>query len=179
MMVNRRIQLFVSFLALAFTLSACTSANTSRKKGTGADKTASEDSADAGIGQSTDIVEVGIHHKEFASTPDLASIPFDYDAYALSADARAIATKNATYLKSNQQEVLVEGHCDERGTTEYNLALGQSRANAVRAYYRALGVSSRRLATISYGEERPPCRESTEDCWGRSRRAETLARVAP
>ena len=65
----------------------------------------------------------------------------------------------------------IEGHCDERGTNEYNLALGERRANAAQSYLVSLGVGQARLRTLSYGEERPVCTESTEGCWQRNRRA--------
>lgn len=85
---------------------------------------------------------------------------------------------NAAWLKSNAKvEVQIQGHCDERGTVAYNLALGQKRARAVRDYYRTLGVSMRRMSTISYGKEKPGCQESNEDCWRDNRRAETRARI--
>jgi peptidoglycan-associated lipoprotein len=72
---------------------------------------------------------------------------------------------------------MVAGHCDERGTTAYNLALGQKRAKEVRDYYVSLGVDGGRLATISYGKEAPLCLESNEACWTRNRRAESRARA--
>jgi len=72
-------------------------------------------------------------------------------------------------------KVQVAGHCDQRGTVEYNLALGQRRSKAVRDYYRSLGVAGHRVATISYGEEKLLCQEEDEACWGRNRRGETLA----
>ena len=74
-------------------------------------------------------------------------------------------------------EALVEGHCDERGTTEYNLGLGQRRAAAVRQYYMTLGLDGGRIATISYGKEQPVCTEHTEDCWAKNRRGVTKVRV--
>jgi len=71
----------------------------------------------------------------------------------------------------------VAGHCDERGTIEYNLALGQRRAKEVRDYYLRLGVSGKSVATISYGKESPLCREANEECWAKNRRAETRIRT--
>ncbi len=105
----------------------------------------------------------------------LQDIHFAYDSFELSAEAREILRMNANWLQNNPQaKVEIEGHCDERGTTEYNLALGAKRAHAARNYLVTLGVSPERLSTISYGEELPLCRESTESCWQQNRRVHFL-----
>ena len=105
----------------------------------------------------------------------LQDVHFDYDRYDLRSEDRGILQQNAEWLKAHpQSKVEVEGHCDERGTVEYNLALGAKRAKAVKDYLGSLGVSSDRLSTISYGEELPLCRESNESCWGRNRRAHSV-----
>lgn len=97
---------------------------------------------------------------------------FDYDASDLRDDARSALSANAEWLKRYPSiQVLISGHCDERGTSAYNLALGDSRANAARSYLESLGVSGGRLRTVSYGKERPFCAESSEDCWQQNRRA--------
>jgi peptidoglycan-associated lipoprotein len=97
---------------------------------------------------------------------------FDYDQSDLRDDARTALSANAEWLKRYPSiQVLVEGHCDERGTSAYNLALGDRRANAARDYLESLGVSAARVRTVSYGKERPFCNESTEDCWQQNRRA--------
>ena len=97
---------------------------------------------------------------------------FDYDASDLRDDARSALSANAEWLKRYPSiQILISGHCDERGTSAYNLALGDSRANAARAYLESLGVSGGRLRTVSYGKERPFCMDSTEDCWQQNRRA--------
>jgi peptidoglycan-associated lipoprotein len=101
----------------------------------------------------------------------LRDIQFDYDSFDLSAEARGILQTNADWLKGNPQaKVEIEGHCDERGTAEYNLALGAKRAKAARDYLVTLGVSASQISTISYGEELPVCKESTESCWQQNRR---------
>jgi peptidoglycan-associated lipoprotein len=106
-----------------------------------------------------------------ASSP-MKDIYFDFDRYDLSADARTILRSNAEWLKNNSNaRVEIEGHCDERGTNEYNLALGAKRAQAAREYLVTLGVAAGRLSTISYGEEIPVCKEGTESCWRQNRRA--------
>ncbi|MBI4057628.1 MAG: peptidoglycan-associated lipoprotein Pal [Elusimicrobia bacterium] len=119
--------------------------------------------------------ETSMRGKEFISTSELATIYFDYDMADLSEDSRDILKKNAVWLKKNPKvEVQIQGHCDDRGTNSYNLGLGQRRATKVRDYYKALGIRMDRMATISYGEEMPVCQESTEECWQKNRRAETM-----
>ena len=107
----------------------------------------------------------------------LKDITFDYDAYDLREDARATLRDNASWLQENQNaRVEVEGHCDERGTVEYNLALGAKRARAVKEYLAALGIADARMTTISYGEELPLCYEQSESCWQKNRRAHFVVR---
>jgi len=97
---------------------------------------------------------------------------FDYDQSDLRDDARTALSGNAEWLKRYPSiQVLVEGHCDERGTSAYNLALGDHRANAARDYVASLGISAARVRTVSYGKERPFCTESSESCWQQNRRA--------
>ena len=102
----------------------------------------------------------------------LESIHFDFDKSDIRAVDQPILAKNAETLKKfDFLKVTVEGHCDERGTVEYNLALGERRARAAYDYLVSLGVPAERLRTVSYGKEIPLCTESTEDCWDRNRRA--------
>jgi peptidoglycan-associated lipoprotein len=97
---------------------------------------------------------------------------FDYDKADLRDDARSVLAANADWLKKfSSVQVLIEGHCDERGTAAYNLALGDRRANAARDYLASLGVDASRIKTVSYGKERPICSDSNEGCWQRNRRA--------
>jgi len=101
----------------------------------------------------------------------LKDVYFAYDSYAVSSEARDVLAANAEWLKENPRaSTEVEGHCDERGTIEYNLALGVRRAQAIKDYLVSLGVAASRLSTISYGEELPVCRDSGESCWARNRR---------
>jgi len=102
------------------------------------------------------------------------TVHFDYDQYAIKDEDRSTLQRQAAWLqKYPSVRVTVEGHCDERGTREYNLALGARRANAVKEYLVSLGVSSARVDTISYGKERPICSESDESCWAQNRRGVT------
>jgi peptidoglycan-associated lipoprotein len=103
------------------------------------------------------------------------TVHFEYDRYDVREEDRTVLQRQAQWLqKYSQVRVTVEGHCDERGTREYNLALGARRANAVKEYLVSLGVSSGRVETISYGKERPVCTESSEDCNTQNRRAVTV-----
>jgi peptidoglycan-associated lipoprotein len=96
---------------------------------------------------------------------------FDYDSAELRADTRQALQRTADFLKNYPQaRVTIEGHCDERGSTEYNLALGDRRANAVKQYLVSLGVPPERLTSTSWGKEKPFCMESTESCWQQNRR---------
>ena len=98
-------------------------------------------------------------------------IHFDFDKYVLTPKAMMILDEKASYLREHpEMRVLIEGHCDERGTNEYNLALGDRRANSAKNYLVKSGVMESRITTISYGEEQPLCTEHTESCWWRNRR---------
>jgi peptidoglycan-associated lipoprotein len=105
------------------------------------------------------------------------TVHFDYDRYAITDEDRGTLQRQAAWLqKYPRVAVMIEGHCDERGTRVYNLALGGRRAFAVKEYLVGLGVSSSRLETISYGKERPICTDSTESCWAQNRRGVTTIR---
>jgi peptidoglycan-associated lipoprotein len=167
MMNSRRRMLGLAALAGAAALCACSGARKAGQK----DEAARASPAAQG--------EPSLRGPGFAATDELKAVRFPYDRDHLDAQARATLKKNAAAIKANLSwELLVEGHCDERGTTAYNLALGQRRAKAVRDYYLALGVPGGRVATLSLGEERAECAETTEACWQRNRRAETKVRSA-
>jgi peptidoglycan-associated lipoprotein len=114
---------------------------------------------------------------EFAANPNLNDIYFDFDKYDIRPGDAKILDANATWLKSNDNLVLIEGHCDERGTNEYNLALGERRAKATMNYLVSQGVQAGRITIISYGEERPVCTEHNEACWAKNRRAHFLTKA--
>lgn len=97
---------------------------------------------------------------------------FDFDQYRIRADAEAALKANAQVLNEDRTtKILIEGHCDERGTSAYNLVLGERRANAAKRYLEDLGVPSTRMQIVSYGKERPFCTEHNEACWQSNRRA--------
>jgi peptidoglycan-associated lipoprotein len=99
-------------------------------------------------------------------------IHFEFDRYNILPQDESVLGRIARWLDDNERvDVLIEGHCDARGTNEYNMALGEQRALAARRYLVGLGISAERLGTISYGEERPLDPRSTEDAWGKNRRA--------
>ena len=109
-------------------------------------------------------------------TIGLQPIYFDFDKSFVRDDARAVMKANAEWLKDNPKtKVRIEGNCDERGTIEYNQALGQRRAASAKKYLTDLGVSGKRISLISYGKEKPVCKESTEDCWQMNRKADLVA----
>jgi peptidoglycan-associated lipoprotein len=101
----------------------------------------------------------------------IEDVLFDYDRAMLRPDQLPKIDMLATWLRENPgTRVMIEGHCDERGNTEYNLGLGDRRASAIRERLQTIGISRDRLETISYGEERPACRDQSESCWSRNRR---------
>ena len=103
---------------------------------------------------------------------DVNDILFDYDRYSIRQDARPALNAAGSYLKKKREvNIVIEGHGDERGTNEYNLALGEKRAKATKRYLRSLGISPARVSTVTYGEEKPLCTSSVESCWQRNRRS--------
>ena len=115
--------------------------------------------------------------KEFAAVPELKPIYFDFDKYDIRPGDAKVLDANAQWLKSNDSQLLlIEGHCDERGTNEYNLALGERRAKSTMNYLVSQGVQASRITIISYGEERPVCTQKNEECWSKNRRAQFLVK---
>lgn len=121
--------------------------------------------------------EASLRGREFAAVDGVSPIYFSYDSSQLTQAALDALKANAEYLKAHpDQDVLVAGNCDARGTVEYNLALGQKRAKSVREYYMRLGMAGNTIATISYGKEKPACSDASEACYSKNRRADTLVR---
>jgi peptidoglycan-associated lipoprotein len=114
---------------------------------------------------------------EFFAVPDLRAIHFAFDRSDIRPGDRAILDANAEWLRAHPDHlVLIEGHCDERGTAEYNLALGERRARATMDYLVTRGIAETRMTITSYGFERPVCTQHTEGCWARNRRAVLLVK---
>ena len=106
-----------------------------------------------------------------AAPDQLEAIYFDFDKYVILPEGREALKRNAEWLQKNAgAKVVVEGNCDDRGTNEYNMALGQRRADAAAKYLMDLGIGKDRVSTVSYGEEKPLCKEANEECWSRNRR---------
>jgi peptidoglycan-associated lipoprotein len=112
-----------------------------------------------------------------AGTKALSDVFFDYDRFQIRKDAMPLLDANAGWFRANgSKTVLIEGHCDERGTVAYNLVLGEKRARAAKQYLLDLGVPTSQLQITSYGEARPFCKQQNEDCYQQNRRAHFVAK---
>ncbi|HVI87120.1 MAG TPA: peptidoglycan-associated lipoprotein Pal [Dongiaceae bacterium] len=158
----------ISAVAAALLLAACSSDDTAKGAGAGTGTSASTDN-----GQVASMAAAPGSAEDFKQNVG-DRVFFGLDKYDLSAEAQQQLQKQAAWLNQYKAvTVTVEGHADERGTREYNLALGERRANSVANYLTALGVDKGRLSVISYGKERPECTESNEACWQQNRRGVT------
>ena len=111
-----------------------------------------------------------------AEAAGLQPIYFDFDRSLIRDDAKSVMTANAEWLKANPNvKIRIEGNCDERGTKEYNQALGQRRASSAKKYLTDLGIAAKRISLISYGKEKPICTEHNEECWQKNRRDDLVA----
>lgn len=111
-----------------------------------------------------------------AGAAGLQPVYFDFDRSFIRDDARSVMKANAEWLKANPKtKVRIEGNCDERGTKEYNQALGQRRASSAKKYLTDLGIAAKRISLISYGKEKPVCTEQNEECWQKNRRDDLVA----
>lgn len=155
---------FLTTLLLAFTLGLVGCSSGSKSSGSG---------ASMGDGESMEGANLEINgDSDGMNAGGLRTVNFEFDSSRISSSAKAILEANAEFLKENPSlQVQIEGHCDERGSVEYNLALGERRAKSVRDYLSALGVSSSRLSTVSFGKERPLDYSHNESAWGKNRRA--------
>ena len=143
----------------------------SLSKSAGEGRTGATGESNTASTSSLDQLKAGKPPITAASSP-LKDVLFEFDSYDLRGNARDILKGNADWLKSNPSaRIEVEGHCDERGTSEYNLALGAKRSQTAKDYLVSLGISPDRISTISYGEEIPVCTEASENCWRQNRRA--------
>jgi len=173
--------LFVFFLAACSTTpkdtadssgsGSTSSTSTSTTTSSSSDVSSSEDGDQAGT--DTASIEPGSQEDLIVNVGD--RVFFDYDSFELDGDAQELLQDQVAWLKQySDVSVIIEGHCDERGTREYNLALGEKRAQAVKNYLLSLGISSDRLSTISYGKERPAVVGSNDGAWAQNRRSVTL-----
>ena len=121
-------------------------------------------------------VKEEVKEKAPAAAAALQPIYFDFDKSFIRDDARAVMKANAEWLKAHPNvKIKIEGNCDERGTKEYNQALGQRRATSAKKYLTDLGISAKRISLISYGKEKPGCTDSSESCWQKNRRDDFVA----
>src|SRR3989454_8990187 len=174
-MTVRLSKAWLGLIFLAFlTLAGCSRTATSQPQTSppsSSQPSAKSETAKPSPKDSTSLEQLREGQASSTESGPLKEVYFDYDKYDLRADARETLKASAAWLKSNPSaRVEVEGHCDERGTNEYNLALGAKRAQAARDYLVTLGIPTQRLSTISYGKELPVCREGTEACWQKNRR---------
>ena len=169
---------FLSILAAVVLLAACETAPESDGKGAGTGG-ASASAAGSGGGTTAEAipgVKPGSAEDFVVNVGD--RVFFDFDKYSLKPKARETLQRQAAWLKRYAGVVItVEGHCDERGTREYNLALGERRAASAKNYLVALGVNPNRIRTISYGKERPAVAGSNDGAWAQNRRSVTVVRA--
>ena len=154
-------------LALAAGLTAC---KKNVKDDANADMTALSNGTTEMVLEETTITEA------IPAQVALGVVHFALDKATLTAEARQVVEANAKAIKAagSNYNVVVEGNCDDRGTIAYNIALGEKRANEVKAYYVRLGIPAANITTVSYGKEKPVCYENTQACWAKNRRANTI-----
>lgn len=115
--------------------------------------------------------------KTVKATSGLQRVHFDFDKSNIKAEYEPVLKGNASWMQANAKtQVTIEGHCDQRGSVEYNIALGDRRANSAKSYMVNLGIPASRFSTISYGKERPLCTQANESCWWQNRRAEFVGK---
>ncbi len=171
---NRRLYgraVLAAAAALALALAAGCSSQQAAQPGQGAGAGAGmgESGVGAGGGSSLSQFQKGMLGQ--GGQGPLSDIHFDYNDYSIRSQDGEILKTNANWLTQHpQSRVQIEGHCDNRGSEEYNLALGAKRAQAAKDYLETLGIAADRMSTISYGKELPLCTEDTEDCWAQNRR---------
>ena len=154
-----------AILLLTSFLAACATAPTETTSSVSASASTSQSQVVGGVYVGTETIEMLA-----VDVPD--RVFFAYDSYSLAASAQATLNKQAKWLKANPSvAIAVEGHADERGTREYNLALGDRRASSVKDYLMSQGISSNRISTISYGKERPVKSGSNDTAWAQNRRS--------
>jgi peptidoglycan-associated lipoprotein len=170
-----KINAFNQAIALLFSivlLSGCESTTTKPADETVASTDASSQGAGSGSGMSESGMGGGDASQADAALREVRTFYFDFDQYTLKAEAQAPLAAHAAFLAANPSaKIRIEGHCDERGTTEYNMALGERRAKAVERFLTINGVSAGQLEVVSYGEERPVDAGHDESAWAKNRRA--------
>ena len=171
-MFRRGFLVFPLALLMVFTVAACGGSSdgtpTTDPEVTDTPTTTTEEPDDP----VDDEMSAGDSNVEEVKMPVLDDVFFEFDKFVLSGDSRRALENNARQLRdASSFDIVIEGHCDERGTNAYNLALGEKRAKAAKDYLASLGISPRRVTTVSYGEERPFDRGSSDRAWTKNRRA--------
>jgi peptidoglycan-associated lipoprotein len=167
--VAKRTTLMIGLCALAVALSACPSKH---KKGGPGEDGAGGLGEESLTGSSLSRAQKGLGPEEDGILKD---IHFGYDSAEIESGERDRLAQNVEWLRSNTRaKIELEGHCDSRGTIEYNLGLGSKRAKSVKDYYVGQGIAADRLSTISYGKELPLCQDESEACWARNRRVHAV-----
>ena len=173
-------QRILALFAMAFLFAACeTASNVTGDSVSGSSSSSASGSASASASKAATTSSSKTSAKQMSDAEKLAQVGntvyFGFDSAELTGDAQATLDRQAAFLNVNPVlVVIVEGHADERGTREYNLALGDRRATAVRDYLLAKGLNSARIRTVSYGKERPAVSGSNEESWEKNRRAATV-----
>jgi peptidoglycan-associated lipoprotein len=170
--MRKIILLMILVLITAFMATGCARQATVEERGErakGTERVTEEEARRMAQMPKEDVTGRYIEDKQM--TAEFDDIHFDFDKYTIKDDAKSTLREFASWLSKKNAKAIIEGHCDERGTDEYNLGLGDRRANSTKQYLVASGVSSGKIETISYGEERPQCTEKSEGCWYRNRRA--------
>ncbi len=170
-MKNRKYLVASLFIALA--LAGCASDETAKPS---SDEKGAAPAQTSPAGDKSGTAGDGLSDREKQRRAELLSqrrVHFAFDSSSIDDEARAIIEAHSAHLVANPNlKVTLEGNCDERGTREYNLALGERRAQSVERMMKVLGVAGNRIKTVSYGEEKPLCQEHNESCWRQNRRAE-------
>lgn len=179
------VQRLIAILSAAFLLGACETASTTSSDSASDSASSSASGAATASASSTDASSSSASSSSSSADDAMTTaeklarvgntVYFDFDSAVLSYDAQVTLSRQSAFLQLNPEVVVViEGHCDERGTREYNLALGDRRASAARDFLLAKGVDAARIRTVSYGKERPAMLGSNEESWAKNRRAATV-----
>ena len=166
---------YILVIAMSLVLAACATAPKETASSTSTTTSSSSSSSEVSKPQVIDGVYVGSDTVEMLAVNVPDRIFFAYDSYSLTSDAQDTLANQAKWLKANGSVTIsIEGHADERGTREYNLALGDRRANAAKDFLMAQGISSNRITTISFGKEKPVNAASNATAWAQNRRSVTV-----
>ena len=163
---------FLLSLFLVLFISACSSTPKDSADATGSGTTGVFNESEGTLTESSPSIVPGSQEDLIVNVGD--RVFFSYDSSELDSDAQELLQDQAAWIKQHGVSITIEGHCDERGTREYNLALGEKRAQAVKNHLMSLGVSSTKVTTVSYGKERPAVVGSNEGAWSQNRRSVTI-----